>query len=98
MRTGELFRFCVGKKFTVRGFNRYGYIELQVDDDPAVKRKFGLNWIWIEPQFLELVTKAGKVTRSANGFGWKKDFRESEAQAKRIEKEVQTIGGKRSQG
>ena len=48
MRTGELFRFCVGRKFTIRGFGRHGYIELQVDDDPAVKRKFGLNWIWVE--------------------------------------------------
>jgi hypothetical protein len=33
----------------VRVFDRYGYIELEVSDDPAVKKKFGLNSIWIEP-------------------------------------------------
>ena len=79
MRTGELFRFCVGRKFVIRGFGRYGHIELQVDDDPAVKKKFGLNSIWIEPTFLELVTKTRrKVERPADGFGWKEDVQTSE--------------------
>jgi hypothetical protein len=97
MRTAELFRFCVGRTFLVTGFNRYGFVELQVSDDLAVKKKFGLNWIWMEPGFIALVTKTKrKVTRPTNGFGWKEDFCESEAAAKRIEKKAQTIGGKRS--
>ena len=82
MRTGELFRFCVGRRFTIRGFDRYGYIELQVDDDPAVKRKFGLNWIWVEPQFVELVTKIRRrVDRPENGLGWREDFLKSETES-----------------
>lgn len=96
MRTAELLRFCLGRKFLVSGFDRFGFVELQVSDDPAVKRKFGLNSIWMEPRFLDLVAKTRrKVTRLTSGFGWKEDFRGSEAEAKRIEK---TIGGKRSKG
>ena len=57
MRTGELFRFCVGRTFLVTGFDRYRFVELQVSDDPAVKKKFGLNSIWMEPDFIALVTK-----------------------------------------
>jgi len=69
MRTGELFRFCVGRKFTIHGFDRYGYLELQVDDDPVVKRKFGLNGIWVEPQFVELISKTRRpVDRPENGL------------------------------
>jgi hypothetical protein len=75
MRTGELFRFCVGKEFTIQGFGRYGHIELRGDEDPAVKKKFGLNSIWIEPQFIELITKARRhVARPKNGRGWQEDF------------------------
>jgi hypothetical protein len=97
MRTAELFRFCLGRKFLVRGFNRYGFVELEVSDDPAVKRKFGLNSIWIEPEFLELVAKTRrKVTRPTNGFGWKEDFRKSEAEAKHSEREAQKIRRERS--
>ena|ERR1700757_3906310 len=82
MRTGDLFRFCVGRKFTIRGFDRYGYLELQVDDDPAVKRKFGLNWIWVEPQFVELISKTRRhVDRPENGLGWREDFLESERES-----------------
>ncbi len=68
MRTAELFRFCLGRRFTISGFDQYGFVELQVDRDPEAKRKFGLNWIWMEPQYLELVSKArGKVARE-RGF------------------------------
>jgi hypothetical protein len=96
MRTGELFRFCVGRKFTIRGFDRYGYIELQVDDDPAVKRKFGLNWIWVEPQFVELISKTRRrVDRPDNGLGWREDFlkseRESAGESKRVRREKRAI-------
>jgi hypothetical protein len=79
MRTGELFRFCVGRKFTIRGFGRYGHIELRVDDDPEVTRKFGLNSIWVEPQFVELISKTRRrVDRPDNGLGWREDFLEAE--------------------
>ena len=54
-RTGELFRFCVGRVFTVYGFGRYGHVELQVDRSPAVRRKGFSGTIWIEPEFLRRV-------------------------------------------
>jgi hypothetical protein len=79
MRTGELFRFCIGRTLTIRGFDRYGYIELEVDDDPAVKKKFGLNWIWVEPKFIELISKTRRqVDRTENGLGWREDFLKAE--------------------
>jgi hypothetical protein len=99
MRTAELFRFCLGRKFQIPGFDRYGFVELQVSDDPAVRRKFGLNSVWIEPRFLDLVAKTRRtVTRPTSGFGWKEDVRKSEAEAKDVANEVQTLGGKRSKG
>ena len=94
MRTGELFRFCVGKKFTIQGFGRYGYLELRVDDDPAVKRKFGLNSIWVEPQFVELVRKTRRrVDRPDNGLGWREDFLESERESDGYNKRVRRKKG-----
>jgi hypothetical protein len=91
MRTAELFRFCVGKKFMIQGFDRYGYIELRVDENPAVKRKFGLNSIWIEPQFIELITKTRRgVGRPGNGFGWREDF--LEAEQKFVEVSQKSVG------
>jgi hypothetical protein len=75
MRTGELFRFCVGRRFTIRGFGRYGQIELRVDQDPTVRKKFGLNSIWIEPKFIELVSKTRRrVDRPEDGMGGEKTF------------------------
>jgi len=53
MRTAELFRFCLGRVFTVYGFDRYEYVELEVSKSPVVRKKFGLNTIWIEPEFLK---------------------------------------------
>src|SRR6202008_1793063 len=82
MRTGELFRFCVDRKLTIRGVGRYGHVELRVHDDPTVKSKFGLNAIWIEPKFIELVTKTRRrVGRPKNGLGWREDFLESEKES-----------------
>ena len=46
MGTEELFKSMVGRRYTIRGFNNYGYIELQP------KR---LHAIWIEPDLVELV-------------------------------------------
>jgi hypothetical protein len=58
MRTAELFRFCVGRVFTVYGFDRYGNVELHVGNSSAVRERFG-KWhtIWSEPEFLKLVSK-----------------------------------------
>jgi len=58
MRTAELFRFCLGREFLIRGFDRYEFIELEVSDDPAVRKKFGkFQTIWCEPEFLVRVGK-----------------------------------------
>ena len=57
MRTAELFRFCMGREFKIRGFQKT-WVELETSDDPVVRKKFG-KWhtIWIEPEFLERVRK-----------------------------------------
>ena len=46
MGTEELFKNLVGRRYTVRGFDRYGNIELQP------KR---LDTVWIEPDLVELI-------------------------------------------
>jgi len=58
MRTAELFRFCLGRVFTIFGFDRYGNVELHVSNSPAVRKKFG-KWhsIWCEPKFVKLVKR-----------------------------------------
>ena len=70
MRTAELFRFCLGREFVIRDFDRYGNAELRVGEDPAVRKKFGRHhWIWMEPEFLErIILSRGKVSekRKAN--------------------------------
>jgi len=60
MRTAELFRFCLGRVFAIQAFNQYGYAELSVDKDRSVRKKFGLNTIWIEPEFLARVRQGKK--------------------------------------
>jgi hypothetical protein len=64
MRTAELFRFCVGRVFTVYGFDRYGHVELHVGNSSAVRKRFG-KWhsIWSEPEFLKLVSKRKTATK-----------------------------------
>ena len=59
MRTSELFRFCLGRVFTIYGFDRYGNVELHVSNSSAVRKRFG-KWhsIWSEPEFLKQVGKA----------------------------------------
>ena len=64
MRTGELFRFCVGRVFTVYGFGRYGHVELRVDRSPVVRRNGFSGTIWIEPEFLKLVRRKSVVSRT----------------------------------
>ena len=46
MGTEKLFKSLVGRRYTVRGFDDYGNIELQP------KR---LHTVWIEPDLIELV-------------------------------------------
>jgi hypothetical protein len=53
--TKKLFRRMLGKVYTVRGFDKYGNIELQP------KR---LSTIWIEPEFLKLRARKPNNQRS----------------------------------
>jgi hypothetical protein len=48
----KLFKSMLGKVYTVRGFDRYGNVELQP------KR---LNTVWIEPEFLKLRARKRKA-------------------------------------
>ncbi len=57
MKTAELFRFCLGREFAIQAFDQYGHAELSVDKDRSVRKRFGLNTIWIEPGFLARVKK-----------------------------------------
>jgi hypothetical protein len=68
LRTAKLFRFCLGRGFTVRGFGKYGHVELEVDEDRQVRKAFGkFNTIWIEPEFLKLVSRAGSANTRTRG-------------------------------
>jgi hypothetical protein len=50
--TEELFKSMLGRVYTVRGFDKYGNVELEP------KR---LNTVWIEPQFLRLRVRKAKA-------------------------------------
>ena len=43
--TEKLFKSMLGKAYTVRGFDKYGNVEL---------RPKRLNTVWVEPRFLKL--------------------------------------------
>lgn len=43
--TKKLFKNMLGKVYTIRGFDKYGHVELRPN------RK---NYVWIEPEFLKL--------------------------------------------
>jgi hypothetical protein len=61
MRTAELFRFCLGREFTVRDFGRYGTVELAVGANREVRKKFGKDQrIWLVPAHLKVVRKKGR--------------------------------------
>ena len=49
--TEELFKSMVGRRYTIRGFDQYGYVEL---------RPKHLDTVWIEPDLVKLVRK-GKI-------------------------------------
>jgi hypothetical protein len=64
MRTAELFRFCLGREFVIQEIDQHGHADLKVDEDRAVRKKFGLNTICVEPEFLERIrSNKGKVSR-----------------------------------
>ena len=63
-RTAELFRFCVGRVFTVNGFGRYGHVELQVDRSSEVRKKGFSGTIWIEPEFLQVVRRKAALSKT----------------------------------
>jgi hypothetical protein len=83
LRTAEIFCFCVGRQFPIRGFNQYGFCELEVSDDKDVSRRFGKgHTIWIEPHLLKLVEKSRPARRTDSG--WKVDFRKTEREFERL--------------
>lgn len=49
--TEKLFKSMIGKVYTVRGFDRYGNVELE----PKC-----MNTVWVEPEFLKLRAKRTK--------------------------------------
>ena len=70
LRTLELFRFWVGREFKVRGFDRYGYVELWPGDDPKVRKEFGNGHsIWMEPEFLRITKIGKKLPKAARRIG-----------------------------
>jgi hypothetical protein len=52
--TEKLFKSMVGSVYTVRGFDKYGFIELWPNR---------LDHVWIEPEFLKLRARKKKKTR-----------------------------------
>jgi hypothetical protein len=61
MRTAELFRFCIGREFTIRGFDKYGHVEIDASANRSVKKEFGkYHTIWSEPEFVKLVGSTKK--------------------------------------
>jgi hypothetical protein len=51
--TEGLFKSMIGKVYIVRGFDKYGHVELHP------RRS---DWIWVEPEFLKLQKKKTKKT------------------------------------
>lgn len=50
--TEKLFKSMLGKVYTVRGFDKYGNVEL---------RPKRLDTVWVEPEFLKLRSRQGKT-------------------------------------
>src|SRR5689334_21652471 len=61
MRTAELFRFCIGREFTVGDLDQYGHVEIDASANRAVRKEFGkYHMIWSEPEYLEHVGSVKK--------------------------------------
>ncbi len=54
--TLELFKRCVGHIFRVDGFDEYGHLELNVADEGSQAPDYSTHTIWIEPEFVEIIT------------------------------------------
>lgn len=68
MRTAELFRFCVGREFTIKDFDEYGHAEIDASKNHAVRNEFGkYHTIWSEPKFLELLRSVENTRKSRKG-------------------------------
>ena len=52
--TNKLFRYMLGKVYTVKGFDKYGHVELRPDRNNAV---------WIEREFLKLRARKRRKAR-----------------------------------
>ncbi len=61
LRTAELARLCLNREFTVRGFDRYGYVEIEIDEDSEIARQFGRHGdsLWLNPDLFELIGQIG---------------------------------------
>jgi hypothetical protein len=53
--TEGLFKSMIGKGYTVKGFDEYGYLELYP------KRT---SWVWVEPEFLRVRRKKAGCTNA----------------------------------
>jgi hypothetical protein len=53
MGTEKLFKSMLGRVYTVRGFDQYGYVELH-----PTRR----DHVWVEPEFLKLRSRRPKRT------------------------------------
>jgi hypothetical protein len=77
MRTADLSHSCVGRRFLIRSFGRYGHIELHPGDDKTIREQYGrFHSIWIEPEHLQLIRKSRAIpaAKRGNGTGWKADL------------------------
>jgi hypothetical protein len=50
--TGATFEKCIGREFLITGFNELGMAELDIESTTG---RVG-ETIWVEPQFLELIS------------------------------------------
>jgi len=51
LRNEKLFKSMLGRVYTVRGFDKYGNVELEPQR---------LNTVWVEPEFLKLRARKNK--------------------------------------
>ena len=69
LRTAELFRFCLGREFTVQDFGKYGTVELDVGTNRTVRKEFGWSHtIFIEPAHLDVVRKKRGTKSRVSGL------------------------------
>jgi hypothetical protein len=52
LNTKTVFETCLGKTFTIQGFDQYGHLELAVGKEIDDLVGGYMNTIWIEPEFV----------------------------------------------